>query len=185
MKQLLTLIIAIASVTNATSQGTLLWNESVHGPLGETFATPTSLGLLFYGTNTVIGATEIEPTGSSWLVHEDYFRFQIPDGFQITRIDLFIDRPNCWLWFGTSNFGSQLGFTPNASSGSLLSQLGLQPIEPSSYGMYLANQDNQSSVSIANYRLDFVLTAVPEPGTWALLGLGSTLLWCANRRRRK
>ncbi len=26
--------------------------------------------------------------------------------------------------------------------------------------------------------------AVPEPGTWALFGLGSALFWCAARRRR-
>jgi len=28
-------------------------------------------------------------------------------------------------------------------------------------------------------------SAVPEPSTWALLGLGSALFWCAARRRRK
>ena len=30
-----------------------------------------------------------------------------------------------------------------------------------------------------------VSSAVPEPGTWALLGLGGALLWSATRRRRK
>jgi len=33
------------------------------------------------------------------------------------------------------------------------------------------------------FRLDGTL--VPEPSTWALLGLGSALFWCAARRRRK
>jgi PEP-CTERM motif len=36
-----------------------------------------------------------------------------------------------------------------------------------------------------DYSLDFYGAPVPEPGTWALLGLGSALLWSATRRRRK
>jgi hypothetical protein len=33
--------------------------------------------------------------------------------------------------------------------------------------------------------LQFVGAIVPEPSTWALLGLGSALFWSATRRRRK
>ena len=36
-----------------------------------------------------------------------------------------------------------------------------------------------------DYSLDFYGAPVPEPGTWALLGLGSALLWSATRHRRK
>ena len=36
-----------------------------------------------------------------------------------------------------------------------------------------------------DYSLDFYGAPVPEPGSWALLGLGSALLWSATRRRRK
>ena len=32
--------------------------------------------------------------------------------------------------------------------------------------------------------ITFSPIAVPEPGTWALLGLGSTFFWCAARRRK-
>jgi len=33
--------------------------------------------------------------------------------------------------------------------------------------------------------ISFSTVAVPEPGTWTLLGLGGALCWCATRRRRK
>jgi hypothetical protein len=33
--------------------------------------------------------------------------------------------------------------------------------------------------------IQFSPLAIPEPGTWALLGLGSALFWCAARRHRK
>ena len=59
----------------------------------------------------------------------------------------------------------------------------LTSINPGSYGMYAANYDIHSlSDSIVHYRLDFVVTAVPEPCTWALFGMGSVLLGFATRR---
>jgi hypothetical protein len=51
--------------------------------------------------------------------------------------------------------------------------------------MYISNSDRQSFITYANYRLDFVVAAVPEPSAWALLTLGGALFWFAARRRRK
>jgi hypothetical protein len=43
---------------------------------------------------------------------------------------------------------------------------------------------NQTSALVLD-EISFSPVAIPEPGTWALLGLGSALFWCAVRRRRK
>lgn len=65
----------------AIGQGTVLWNESVQGPLGERYVVATPLGSMQFGTNTVLGVSVLEPliTGGH-LVRGDYFTFTVPAG---------------------------------------------------------------------------------------------------------
>ena len=65
----------------AIGQGTMLWNESVQGPLGEEYFVATPLGSMQLGTNTVLGVSVLEPLiTSGHLVRGDYFTFTVPAG---------------------------------------------------------------------------------------------------------
>jgi hypothetical protein len=184
MKNLL-LIFAIALAPLwSFGQGKLLWDESIHGPLGVTDATATPLGLLQYGTNTIIGASENTPSESSWIAYPDNFFFQVPVGSQVSALYLSVTGPNVRAWIGNESFTVQYGWARNSENGDLLGQWGMQPLQSLGYGMYMANTDRQPFTSVAQYRLDIVLTPIPEPATWALLALGGGLFWLLRHTRR-
>jgi hypothetical protein len=163
-------------VSTCFGQGTILWNEGVNGPLSEIGSNPTQLGSLVTGTNTILGATQIEPTGNNWLVHEDIFTFTVANGASLIAVYLTVDKPNVGSWVGDTGFSSQVGYVANSANGDLLLQWSVSALGPGSYGMYLGNYDPQPIASIANYRLDFVVQAVPEPSTVSLLLAGFGLL---------
>lgn len=97
-----------------------------------------------------------------------------------------------WVGSGTSgngavgNFnntfqGNVEGKTPAAFSDTTTSRLDLYQITPgsgdaSSLGYFKFNGSG---------KLTFTSTTVPEPGTWALLGVGSVILFLAGRRNRR
>ena len=175
----------ILTTTAAFGQVTILWNESVNGELSQDYSTATTLGTLQLGTNSIIGATEVERTGNNWFEQGDYFTFEVPSNSEITALYIGIDTPNVWTWIGDPTFYSHLAFSGGPSTGDLLPQWGLVSIDFGIYGMYLVNHDHSSSLSIANYQLDFVVELVPEPGTLGLLLLGAgvfTLRHCCKPR---
>jgi hypothetical protein len=185
MKGYLKILMLVQAFGSAAfGQGTILWDESVNGQLSENAASPTQLGSLQAGTNTIIGATEIEPLGgNNFLVHGDFFTFTVPGGASLNGGYLTVDKPNVSVWIGDAGFSTQLGYTANSSPGNLFPQWQIGDLQPGSYGMYLENHDAGPTLSVANYRLDFVSQSVPEPGLTALGVLGICCLLLPRQKR--
>jgi hypothetical protein len=173
-------LLSLTLTTTALGQGTILWDESVNGELSFDPGTATHLAPLQSGTNSVIGSTESQPDGNNWIVYEDYFTISVSSGFGVTSLPFSASKPVA-VWIGTSDFSSQLGYVVNPGNGDLLPKMGLGSIGPGSYGMYLENYDFASSLSVANYRLDFYAQSVPEPNPLALsllaVGCVAGFLW--------
>jgi hypothetical protein len=170
---------------SALGQGTVLWDESANGELGMDAGSATVLASIQIGTNSIIGATEVVPTGPNWAVHQDLFSITVPSNLSLSGVFLSINKPNVWTWIGDPTFANQLAFVQNPSSGNLMSQWGLGSIGPGVYGMYLANEDLQSVTSIASYRLDFIAQSIPEPGILGLLLIGAAFAGFYGLRRVK
>lgn len=171
------------SASTAFSQGRVLWDESVNGPLSFDYQSPTALGAVQPGTNSVVGSTEIEPTGPGYLVREDCFIFTVPGGSSIGGVWVQITTPNVVAWIGDQRFSTQVGYSADTSNGDLLLQWGLTSLGPDTYGMYVANHNFPAAPSIASYRLDFLVQTIPEPsGVW--LGVLGISLVGLHRRRR-
>lgn len=48
-----------------------------------------------------------------------------------------------------------------------------------------ANQGSPPSLTAGSYNIDFIITQIPEPSTWTMLGLGLAALGLATLRHRK
>ena len=182
------ILMAANLMTLGLAQGTILWNETVNGPFADYYQNSTALGELTLGTNTIVGATEIEPLGGNYLVHDDYFNFLVPVSARVVGIYLQIDKPNVWTWLGDTSYGSALGYDLNSSNGDFMTQSSIAPIRSGHYAMYIANHDAGPSSSVANYRLDFVV--IPEPAAWSVLCLSGVALFlkrqpCAQGNRQE
>ena len=182
------ILMATNLVTPGFAQSTILWNETVNGPFANYYLNSTFLGELSQGTNTIIGATEIEPLGANFLIQEDYFNFRVPAKSSLAGIYLQIDKPNVWTWLGDTNYGAAMIFDQNSGSGDLMSRAGITALGTGGYAMYMACHDHQAAVAVANYRLDFVV--IPEPAAWSVLCLSGVALFlkrqpCAQGNRQE
>lgn len=97
----------------------------------------------------------------------NYIRFQAPDSSSLSVLN-------------EANYLGRSSLTPDLVSYNI-TQISFRV--NSFYDDYDGTEDRY--IKRLNYSLDFYGAPVPEPGTWALLGLGSALLWSATRRRRK
>lgn len=175
------LCLVLCSATAAFGQGTVVWDESINGPLSNDGSNPTILPAFLKGSNSIIGSVEVERSGAVWIGHDDFFTFQIPVGWSLAGVYLTVDKANVWAWVGDETFSTEVGFAQNAASGDLLPQWGIISLNQGLYGMYLSNHDHQSDLSIASYRLDFLTQSVPEPGAVSVFlagaGVAGFLCW--------
>jgi hypothetical protein len=164
------------------SQSQILWNEAVDGLLSRSYDSPTVLRPLSNGTNSIFATVETQPVDGGWILYSDFFVFSVSSGTRIEGVYLTVN-DQVLAWLG-SDYGTQIGYQVTSTSGELLPYFGGQPLAPGSYAMYMSDEHIESFPTSVNYRLDFVVTPVPEPSTWALLVLGSACLASFARRRK-
>jgi PEP-CTERM motif len=178
------------------AQAVTAWNESVNGDLSSDGLSPTALSVVL-GTNSVIGRTGDDGLG----LDRDYFSFTVPNGAVLSKLMI---NPGTQVAGGASFFAVQAGpqVTVDPNAGSAAGLLGYSHYTASDVGtnflpkiIFSAGntlpsgryafwvQDN--SGGIATYNFDFVITAVPEPATAGLFGLGAAaIVWSRRKARR-
>ncbi|MEM6333981.1 MAG: PEP-CTERM sorting domain-containing protein [Planctomycetota bacterium] len=162
-----------AAFVTATASAAVVWDEGVDGDLSNVEATPTDIGTLSLGSNTVTAS----------VFGRDNFTFALPAGSAIGSIilDAFVDAAS----------------PTNTTSLELAS--GTDTIVPDVTGIMGAafvGQDiifGQPDLGDPNYSIQFVefgtestltidIIVVPEPASLGLLAAGA--LACVARRRR-
>jgi hypothetical protein len=202
----LAIVVAVVVLSSVSLPAAVLYNEGVSGDLSNNQLAPTAR-VPALGINSVLGT--VFGGGDS----QDWISLSIPAGLQLSSVVLAAyaaadaqgftgftlggtfpgDTFNPASYLGYSHFGTfaqngsyppinlvgqdilPIMHDPVAAPGSLGFPLSL----PSGTYTFLIQQLGAST----SYQFDYVLTAVPEPGSLALLGCGILLL--ARRRLRR
>lgn len=189
--------LGLSAVTSFT-QAVIIYDESVDGDLSGNRLAPTLLNANL-GSNEVIGSMNRD-------IDIEYFTVVVQPGHQLDAlVAAELVAPDGRSFIGVQS-GSQFTVTPAAVQASDLlgyahfgfqegnigtnilddmgSGFGAQgftgPLSTGSYTFWLQNIND-----IANYRMDFQITAaVPEPSEYAMLLAGIAVLGAVARRRR-
>jgi PEP-CTERM motif len=195
------LLLGLAAVVlfAGSSRATVVWNESVNGDLSNSQSAPTPI-TLSAGTNSIIGSvvSSTSQTGDpDWVALTVPAGFQLNSdvlaaytstdnqgftGFQAGSS--FVGNPETTpsAYAGYAHFGSAATnpITPTNLVGQDLLPLMANPSVaagatgftiPLGAGTYTF-LFQQTGASLTSYQFDFGVTAVPEPGSLCLLGLG-------------
>ena len=184
------LLIAVLCTLSLEASAVVIWDESVNGDLSNSPFAPTPL-VFGIGDNTVTGTIGglLQQGGDQF----DRFTFSVAVGFLWTG--LFVDN------YVTSGGNTTTGFEAYTGNvidfdGSLGTALGPTfPINvshigtdilgnfggPFGSGFYTVGLRENSPGQ--QYSLTFQISAVPEPGTLALLGIGLSGMGLARRKK--
>lgn len=190
------LAVALASPASAA----IVWNESTDGDLSEPHYNSPTLDFAL-GVNRIIGEAHHLMTPEGWSDWDnDEFRFTIPDGAKLRAITLrfsVLDGANSTFLhtvYQLTEWASPYPVVLNLSAWIINEQdPGLVTLQVQANGLELAAPQyvwaDQGILSGYGtrwaYQYDFLVSAIPLPGTLALLALGAVGAGVARRGARR
>jgi len=187
---------ALALALTGSAQAAFVYLESISGDLSGDNNAPTLLHFL-PGTNLINGVMGDDEFGTGPPLDQDFFTFTLAPGEYLTAINVTqfsllggsgsffaISRGTSITVDSTANHLSNhlingLGdILPTLDSGSYSGGLGLDaPLGPGDYTVWF-----QETSALVPYQIEYVVTAIPEPGT-AMLGVVFGIAAVLRRRR--